>query len=301
LGVSGRVSSPVSQNQNQPSYQPTNNNKQIIMTSTQQPIQFVIEDSVALVTGTNKPNGIGSHIVRALLENGARKVYATARNITNLDYLVQEFPNHQVVPVELDVTNAEALQDLPNRYPDVTIVVNNAGYFSPNRTAEEVTTELQVNYLSPFLLVKAFTPIFQIAASKGKSTAVVNVNSIASYVNFPAGPTYSASKAAAHSLTQAQRRELAQHGTLVVGVYPGPIDTDMAKGLNMPKATPRSVGLEVITALTEGREDVFPDDTARNTYQAWKDDAKAVEISLQKLDPFETVPAEDEAEVAAAQ
>ena len=262
------------------------------MSSLHQPIQFTIKDSVALVTGTNKPNGIGSHIVRMLLEEGATKVYATARDAKQLDYLVQEFPDGHVVPVSLELFDVAALKDLPLQCPDVTIVVNNAGYMSSHRTVEEVNTELQVNYVAPFVLVQAYTPILQAAASQGKATAVVNVVSAATFVNFPAGPTYAPSKAAAHSLTQAHRRDLAPHGTLVVGVYPGPIDTDMTKGLNAPKGTPRDVALEIKTALVEGNEDVYPDDTARFLFQAWKDDAKALERSMQQVDPFPKDPVE---------
>jgi NAD(P)-dependent dehydrogenase (short-subunit alcohol dehydrogenase family) len=98
-------------------------------------------------------------------------------------------------------------------------------------------------------------------------------------INFPGAGTYSASKAAAHSLTQAQRRDLP--GSLVVGVYPGPIDTDMAKDFDaMPKASPRDVAIAVVEALSDGTEDVFPDAIASQMFEGWKHDAKAMEQQM---------------------
>jgi NAD(P)-dependent dehydrogenase (short-subunit alcohol dehydrogenase family) len=247
---------------------------------------FLIENSVALVTGTNKSNGIGANIVRALLEHGAKKVYATARDAAQVEYLVEELGRDKVVAVALDVTDLSAIQELPEKYPDVNLVVNNAGYFGWNSSLHSIDaarTEYEVNFLAPLALVQTYAPTLLKRAEdsngQAKSSAVVNINSIASLVNFPAGGTYSASKAAAHSLTQAQRRDLPS--ALVVGVYPGPIDTDMAKDLNsMPKAAPKDVASAVIKALAEGTEDVFPDDIASQLYEGWKHDAKALELQM---------------------
>jgi NAD(P)-dependent dehydrogenase (short-subunit alcohol dehydrogenase family) len=246
------------------------------------PASFPIENSVALVTGTGKPNGIGANVVRALLERGAAKVYATARDASQLDFLVRELGSDKVVPVSLDVTDLEAIQELPAKHPDVNLIVNNAGYFGWNsslQSVDQARTEYEVNYLAPLALVQSYGPTLLALASDGKASAVVNVNSIASLVNFPAGGTYSASKAAAHSLTQAQRRDLP--GSLVVGVYPGPVDTDMAKDLEgMPKASPRSVADEIVAALAGGTEDVYPDPVASQMYEGWRADAKAVEKQM---------------------
>jgi NAD(P)-dependent dehydrogenase (short-subunit alcohol dehydrogenase family) len=247
---------------------------------------FTIVDSVALVTGTNKSNGIGAHIVRALIEQGAKKVYATARNASQLDYLVQELGEDKVVPVALDVTDLAAIQKLPTELPDVTLIVNNAGYFGTNSSLQSVDvarTEYEVNVQAPLAIVQSFAPtLLKLVNDENasiKTSAIVNINSIASLVNFPAGGTYSVAKAAAHSLTQAQRRDL-KH-SLVVGVYPGPIDTDMAKNFDsLPTAPPRDVALAITKALEDGSEEVFPDATASHLYQAWKQDAKAIEKQI---------------------
>jgi NAD(P)-dependent dehydrogenase (short-subunit alcohol dehydrogenase family) len=260
--------------------------RKIVTAMTTSTPAFNIANSVALVTGTNKSNGIGAHIVRALIEQGAKKVYATARDASQLDYLVQELGQDKVVPVALDVTDVAAIKKLPSELPDVNLIVNNAGYFGSNSSLQSIDVarkEYEVNVQAPLAIVQSFAPtLLKLATEEdtsNKASAIVNINSIGSLVNFPAGATYSASKAAAHSLTQAQRRDLPQ--SLVVGVYPGPIDTDMAKDFpSTSKASPRDVALAVTKALEEGSEDVFPDAIASQLYEGWKHDAKAVEKQM---------------------
>jgi short-subunit dehydrogenase len=201
--------------------------------------------------------------------------------LLKIEDLVAKY-NGKVVAVALDVTDLEAIAALPEAYPDVTLVINNSGYFGGSNSVgdvEVIKNELLVNYLAPMAIGKAFSTVFAKVAvvenSDTKPTAFININSIASFVNFPLGGTYSASKAAAHSLTQAQRRDLSN--TLVIGVYPGPIDTDMADDIPMDKTPPSTVANEVVNALQKGIEDVFPDPTAVQMYEGWKADAKAME------------------------
>ena len=236
-----------------------------------------INNTVAFVTGTNKKNGIGRAIVDSLLENGAKKVYATARDATQLDELVASSPVGRVVAVSLDVTSKEEVAQLAKKYPDVTLVVNNAGYggVGGNSLSDDddaISREMEVNYFAPLRIVRSFAPIL----NDQENTGIVNVASIASMVNFSIAATYSASKAAAHSLTQAQRRDLGKK-TLVVGVYPGPIDTDMAEGFEMDKAAPSEVARAIVEALKSGNEDVFPDPMSVQLHEGWQKDAKAVE------------------------
>ena len=119
----------------------------------------------------------------------------------------------------------------------------------------------------------AFAPIIK---AKGGG-AIVNILSISGLCSFAFAPGYSASKAAGHSLTQALRAELAKQNTLVIGVYPGPIDTDMAKHLPFDKASPDSVATHVFNALATGEEDVFPDPFSVEFVKQLRIDAKAVE------------------------
>lgn len=240
---------------------------------------FQIQDSVAFVTGTNKKNGIGRAIVAALLENGAKKVYATARNVDCLDDLVEQYPE-KVVPVALDVTDFSAIEKLSEKCPDVNLVVNNAGYFGGTDSLGDLSIakmEIDVNYLGPMAIVKAFSKQLKLSSN----AAIVTVASIASLISFPGGGTYAASKAAMHSLTQTQRRDFTN--ALVMGVYPGPIDTDMAKDVPFEKASTASVAAAIIEALTEGKEDLYPDPMSVQLFEGWKGDAKAMEKQMSTM------------------
>jgi NAD(P)-dependent dehydrogenase (short-subunit alcohol dehydrogenase family) len=243
---------------------------------------YNIKDSVAFVTGTNKRNGIGRAIVESLIEHGAKKVYATARNVSQLEDLVAAH-NGKVVAVALDVTDLDAIQSLGAKYPDVTLVVNNAGLLAATSSLGDigmVQNEIAINYIAPLSIVQSFAPSLNKTESttSSKASAIVNLNSIASLVNFPAAATYSASKAASHSLTQAQRRDLPN--SLVIGVYPGPIDTDMAENMPFEKESPSAVAEAIIDALKNGTEDIYPDAMARQLRDGWKTDAKALEIQM---------------------
>jgi NAD(P)-dependent dehydrogenase (short-subunit alcohol dehydrogenase family) len=245
---------------------------------------FIIQGSVAFVTGTNRCNGIGRAIVKGLIARGAAKVYATARDVTQLDDLVNtHYP--KVVPVSLDVTDLNAIAQLSALYPDVTLVVNNAGYAGYNSSIQDLDVavkEIQVNYLAPLAIGRSFASIFGILkaidGSNVKPSALVNINSIASFVNFPISGTYGATKAAAHALTQVQRRDL--FNSLVIGVYPGPIDTDMANGLIWNKPSAVVVAKALFEALENGTEDVFPDPTSQNLYKGWRADPKTMERDM---------------------
>lgn len=206
-------------------------------------------------------------------------MYATARKTEQIQDLVTEYSNDKVVPVALDLTDFDALSGLGEKYPDVNLVVNNAGYSAAMGAlgdVEKAHMEVQVNYLAPMAIVKSFSG--QLLLKSRNNAAVVNIGSIASFMNFAQGATYSASKAAMHSLTQAHRRDFPQ--ALVVGIYPGPIDTDMSAGAAFDTASTDTVARAMIHALETGKEDVFPDNMATELFQAWKSDFKAVEKQL---------------------
>ena len=243
---------------------------------------YNVKDSVAFVTGTNRKNGIGRAIVESLIEQGAKKVYATARNVSQLEDLVAVH-NGKVVAVALDVTDLDTIQLLGAEYPDVTLVVNNAGLSAETSSLGDIgmiQKEIAINYIAPLLIVQSFAPSFNKTESttSSKGSAIVNLNSITSLVNFPGAATYSASKAASHSLTQAQRRDLPN--SLVIGVYPGPIDTDLAVNLPFDKEPPSAVAEAIIDALKNGTEDIYPDAMASQVHDGWKTDAKALENQM---------------------
>jgi NAD(P)-dependent dehydrogenase (short-subunit alcohol dehydrogenase family) len=246
---------------------------------------FNIKGSVAFVTGTNKPNGLGCAFVDALVANGAAKVYATARDASQVNYLVAAHPG-KVVAVALDVTDLDAIADLSELYPDVNLLINNAGYVGYVNTLEDLekaVAEIKINYVAPLAIGQSFAPLFAELNSVDehiKPSALINLASLSSFINFPIFGTYSATKAAVHSLTQAQRRDFGN--SLVIGVYPGPIDTDAAKDMQTgtPKVPPGEVADAIVAALNEGTEDVFPDAASQQLYAAWHADAKAMEKNM---------------------
>jgi NAD(P)-dependent dehydrogenase (short-subunit alcohol dehydrogenase family) len=234
-----------------------------------------IEGQTALVTGANR--GIGRAYVEELLAAGASKIYAAARKPESLEQLVAE-GNGRIIPVALDVTKPDQIKALALAHSDTTLVVNNAGIASFEglihaRDISPAKQEMETNYFGTLNMIRAFAPV--LAANGGG--AIINMASIASHVNFPVLGSYSASKAAVHSLTQGIRAELAGQGTQVVGVYPGPVDTDMAKSFPMEKTLPKAVVRRVLDGLEAGEEDIYPDPMAVEMHAGLLNDPKAVE------------------------
>jgi NAD(P)-dependent dehydrogenase (short-subunit alcohol dehydrogenase family) len=214
-----------------------------------------IRDSVAFVTGANR--GIGLAFAQELLAGGARKVYAAARQ-----------PDRITLPgverVRLDVTNPEDVAAAERQCTDVNLLINNAGialwtgFLAPD-SIEAARSEMETNYYGPLLLSRAFAPVL---AMNGGG-AIVNPLSVVSWVAVPSAGTYSASKAAAWALTNWLRTALREQGTQVVGVHAGPVDTDMASEITLPKVKPIFVVRQALSAVEAGRDEVLVDEVTR--------------------------------------
>ncbi|MEM6446341.1 MAG: SDR family oxidoreductase [Cyanobacteria bacterium P01_D01_bin.123] len=237
-----------------------------------------IRDSIVLVTGAN--GGIGSHFIEQLLQQGAAKIYACARNPSKVSQLVNLAPD-RVIPVELDITKPESLAAAATRCSDVTILINNAGT-SLNQgliAASDLAAarqEMEVNYFGLLATCRTFAHVLK----KQERSAIVNVLSLLGKVNLPFSGSYSASKAAAISATQGIRAELAEQATLVIAVMPGTVDTSLARDWPNPKVSPAEVVRVALQAIAEEREDVYPGEQATQVSAQLLSDPKGVEKYL---------------------
>jgi NAD(P)-dependent dehydrogenase (short-subunit alcohol dehydrogenase family) len=228
-----------------------------------------LSTSVPVVTGAGR--GLGRHLVDALLDRGAPKVYALARDAST--------PRNdpRVVPVRFDLRDPASIAAAAHRAADATLLINNASTaaFATPLEADlaAVRDELAVNFEGLYRTIRAFVPVLE-ANSGGQ---IVNVLSLLSLASTPPMTGYSASKAAAHSLTQALRPVLAAKRISVHGVYPGGIDTDMLAGVDAPKTAPAEVAAGIVAGLAADQDDIFPDPNSEAMSQVWWRDPKSFE------------------------
>jgi NAD(P)-dependent dehydrogenase (short-subunit alcohol dehydrogenase family) len=247
------------------------------------PLGLQIEGRVALVTGANR--GIGRALVEALLERGARKVYAATRKPEALADLVSTSEG-RVVPLRLDITDAAQVRQAAAQADDVDLLVNNAGVvshafggFEDPVWLDAGRQEYETNVVGSLRVSQAFAPVL---AGQGGGT-IVNISSVAGLVGFPPVLTYSSTKAALHSLTQSTRQLLRGQGTFVVGVYPGPVDTDMAAEFTVPKASAASAAHAILDGLDQGLEEIYPDPFATEYGVAYAVNPKGLEDRIAAL------------------
>jgi len=200
-----------------------------------------------LITGANR--GLGKALVEQALNRGARRVYAGTR---------QPFthPDERVRPVLLDVTDPAQIEAAAKSIEELDVLINNAGVsiFSGLADRDALEHQLAVNLYGPYDVAHAFMP--RLLEARG---TVVNVLSLASVAPVPMTPTYSVSKAAALSLTQAMRMLLSGQGIRVHAVLMGPVDTDMARDLDLPKTAPQDAARAILDGVAAGIEDILPD------------------------------------------
>lgn len=230
-----------------------------------------VKNKIALVSGANR--GIGAAIVKELLRADVQKVYAGARNIASLP----DFGDARVVPLQLDVTDQGSIDRAAAAATDVDILVNNAGTLAMTdfitTPLDELNADMRTNFYGTLHVIRAFTPAL---VKKGSGT-IANLVSISGLVTTPPLAAYSASKAALHSLTQTLRLTLKTSGITVIGVYPGPIDTDMAKNIPLEKASPEHAAVNIVQGIANGDTYIFPDPTALQIQHLWETDARRLE------------------------
>lgn len=246
-----------------------------------------IAGTVALVTGANR--GIGAATVDALVARGAKKVYATARRAASLEPLVVRHGD-RVVPLTLDVTDSAQIAAAATQASDVTLLINNAGVaglgMKPATDVEylgALRAELDANVVGLHAVTLALVPHLTKNATASGSGAIVNLSSIAAFANFPMFPTYSASKAAVHSLTQAMRFALRDAHISVHGVYPGPVDTDMAANNPFDKTSAPDVANAILDGVEQGVEEILPDAMSVQMGAGYEAGPKGLELQVAQM------------------
>lgn len=206
-----------------------------------------------LVTGANR--GMGSHYVTQLLDRGVAKIYAAARDATQI-----EATDPRVVALQLDVTDSSSVAAAAAAAPDVSVLINNAGIARGTSVLERgnsgLRDELETNLFGPLALAATFAD--QIATKGG---AIVNVASVLAWL--PVGGSYGVTKAAMWSATDSMRLQLAPRGVQVVGVYVGVVDTDMGSSYDGPKSDPADVVRQVLDGIEAGADEVLADEMTR--------------------------------------
>jgi NAD(P)-dependent dehydrogenase (short-subunit alcohol dehydrogenase family) len=218
-----------------------------------------LDNATVFITGANR--GLGLAFAREALARGARKVYAAARDPASITLA-------GVVPIKLDVTKPEDIAAAARACGDVTLLINNAGIaatggFLGEDAVASAQRHLDTNFFGPLRLTQAFAPI--LAANGGG--AILNVLSIASWINGPLLGNYGMSKSAAWAMTNGTRIELKGQNTQVLALHVGFIDTDLTAGMDVPKQSPESVAKTALAALEDGASEVLADEMTRQVHR----------------------------------
>jgi NAD(P)-dependent dehydrogenase (short-subunit alcohol dehydrogenase family) len=227
---------------------------------------MTIADKTVLVTGANR--GIGQALVEEALKRGAQRVYAGTRQPL-------AHANERVTPLTLDVTNAAQIQAAVESVESLDILINNAGVALYDDLSDRAAIEqsLAVNLFGTWGVTQAFLPLL----TRSRGTIVNNVSTMA-LAPLPLTPAYAISKAAAFSLSLSLRALLSGRGVTVHAVLTGPVDTDMTRGFDIPKASPESVARGIFDGVENGEEEIFPDPMSETLAESWRNGApKAME------------------------
>lgn len=220
-----------------------------------------LENAAVLITGANR--GLGLAFAKEALARGASKVYAAARNPASITLA-------GVIPVKLDVNNPEDVARIAHECADVTLLINNAGVaetggFLSDDAEAMLRRQLETNLFGPLRLSRSFAPVL---ANNGGG-GIINVLSIASWITGPLLATYSATKSAAWSMTNALRQELTAQHTHVLGLHVGFIDTDLTSTMDVPKIAPEVVVARTYDGLEQNAYQVLADKTTQQVHQAF--------------------------------
>jgi NAD(P)-dependent dehydrogenase (short-subunit alcohol dehydrogenase family)/uncharacterized OB-fold protein len=251
--------------------------------------EFTCDPKFRKVLVTDGKTAVGQALIRSLIDAKAELIWVGYsepwKKFPGFDEIA-DLP--QVTLLPLDVTDSKNVREVAAEIGGkVDILVNNAEFHRAfgigNRAGVEAArSEMDVNYFGLLRLAQEFAPVMRARGADGQSSAVawVNLLSIYAHANYPPHGTFSASKAAAHSLAQCLRAEMRPAGVRVVNVFPGPIDDEWNQLLPPPKLAAAALAKSMVKALQDGVEDVYPGDVAQEWLERWRDNPKALEREL---------------------
>jgi len=235
-----------------------------------------IKDRTVLITGANR--GLGYALAMACVQAGAGEVIGGFRQPQSAEILRAA----GVTPIKLDVTNDEDIAAV-NSVGAVDILINNAGVASYGNPAtmnfDDAFREMNVNYFGALRMSRALAPQM---IERGEGM-IVNIATAFAKINLPLVGTYCASKAALLSLGQALRAYLKDKGVHVMTVMPTTIDTDMAKGADVPKMSPEFVAGEILRHIREESIDPPIGEEAERVLEGLQNDPLGLEKMLSAI------------------
>lgn len=237
-----------------------------------------LENKIVLISGANR--GIGRCLVEALLSYPVKKIYAGSRDKNK----VPNFNDDRVVPVQLDITDSANIKNAAKLCNDLNLLINNAGVLTYtgilSDDASQLKRDMDTNYYGTIEMTRIFAPLIE----NNGGGAIANIISILGLASLRSAASYSASKAALFSATQAMRGDLKKKNIEVYAIFPGPIDTELINQIpNIAKASPKTTAENIIKGIVTGSEDIFPDPMAEHASQLWLKNPKALEVQIGKI------------------
>jgi NAD(P)-dependent dehydrogenase (short-subunit alcohol dehydrogenase family)/uncharacterized OB-fold protein len=238
---------------------------------------------------TDGKTAVGQAVVRALIAAGADGLWVGYAEPWKQSLEFEELAAlPQVTMLPLDLTDSGSVKAVAAQIGGkVDILINTAELHRAQGIAsgggiEVARAEMDVNYFGLLRLAQEFGPAMRSRGADGQSsaTAWVNLLSIYALSNYPAHGTFSASKAAALSLSQCLRAEMRSGAVRVINIFPGPIDDEWNQAVPAPKLTPEALAKAIVHALREGIEDVYPGDVAQEWLLRWQESPKTLEREL---------------------
>lgn len=231
-----------------------------------------LDNKVVFVTGANR--GIGRAIVETLLKYDVKKIYAASRKVSDLP----NFEDPRVVPIQLDITDATQIQQAVIQAKDTQVLINNAGVLAiasvVDGPIDQIKHDMDVNYYGTLSVTRSFVPFIQ----QNGGGSIAAISSIVGLSSLSKIGGYSASKAALFSAIQSMRAELKPKNIDVYGIFPGPIDTDMAKSMNMKNGSSVSETADnIVKEIIAGEHYIFPDEASKQWGALWMKNPKELE------------------------